>query len=462
MRSASSAACTSPPTARPRGGRGFTLIELLVVVLILLLLATVTVSAINLSIDGDKVRAGARQVQSYLEGARDRAIYAKQPRGVRFILDPTPDPADPTGTNLRTVSSMVYIVPTEDWDRGAIVLERLDGDNDGDPANNDMGDPLASVGYLGIDSTNNDQAWVIRGFDGADPNDSYTQNRHLNPTNWKELYDRGVLRDGARIQIPAVNGTYYTVSTILLKNYSPYTSGNYYPPRLLLTQPYRAQPTAATNSVEAFSAGTGAWGYRLQLAPGQMPNQEPVQLPKGVVIHLDRCSSNPDNLSVRGDRLPPNWKLYYASLDPSLVPPPAQWDPSSYVYNFPTYPPVSPTLDIMFSPRGAVTGTSASSGLIQLYVGEQKDADQDRIDWNAGNASAHEFVTRPADNYTRGDKLIVSIFTRTGQVAVNPLHPYDEDINGNGVLDAGEDANGNGVRDRTPFRYSITGEVAGK
>ena len=60
--------------------KGFTLIELMVVVGIILLLATITLTAVNLTIDGDKIRNGARQIQSYLEGARDRAIFSKQER----------------------------------------------------------------------------------------------------------------------------------------------------------------------------------------------------------------------------------------------------------------------------------------------------------------------------------------------------------------------------------------------
>jgi prepilin-type N-terminal cleavage/methylation domain-containing protein len=66
--------------ARPHAG--FTLVELMIVISLILLLAVMTASAINTSISGDKVRGGARQVQSFLGGARDRAIYSKAPRGV--------------------------------------------------------------------------------------------------------------------------------------------------------------------------------------------------------------------------------------------------------------------------------------------------------------------------------------------------------------------------------------------
>ncbi len=67
---------------------------------ILLILATITIRLVNTTLDGDRMKGGSRELQSYLAGARDRAIYAGQPRGVRLI----PDPTDPF-----TVRSFVYV-----------------------------------------------------------------------------------------------------------------------------------------------------------------------------------------------------------------------------------------------------------------------------------------------------------------------------------------------------------------
>ena len=66
---------------------GFTLIELLVVVTIVLILMSFTVAAVNFTLNAERVSSATRQVQSYLEGARDRAILANEPRGVRFMID---------------------------------------------------------------------------------------------------------------------------------------------------------------------------------------------------------------------------------------------------------------------------------------------------------------------------------------------------------------------------------------
>jgi len=412
--------------------RGFTLIEMLVVITIILILAAVTVSTINVTINGDKVRAGARQVQSYLEGARDRAIFAKEPRGVRFLLDPT----DP-----RTVSSLVYIAPTDPWTEGTVLLERPDGDSDGNPANQDMGDPLNQSPY--VDSGDNG-VWVLRGFDGD--SSQYTKD-----TGWKELYDRGVLRDGNRIQIPYGTGSWYTIDTRLLAQ-ADVSDGN--PPvRLLLQQEYREPADTGSSTVQAFERASPSLKYRLELLPAPMPNQEPILLPKGAVVHLDRCSSFPDDPpagmptvlpNTRGNRLPSSWKF---TLSPA---PSSNWLPR-FGY--------TPYCDIMFSPRGTVTGPEASTGLIHLYIADQKDADRDRTDWSLNPSGMTAGVTwsapelnpgltlsDPTVPYVRGDKAVVSVFTRTGAITVNPIF-----------------TNPNGT-DNVPqrFFYSETGEVAGR
>lgn len=370
---------------------GFTLIELLVVVGLILLIAVMTASAINTTISGDKVRGGARQVQSLLAGARDRAIYSKAPRGVRFLLD---------STNNRTVSSMVYIAPTDDWTQGTIQMEW----------------------YGGV-------VKAVRAFD----NTATSANSLVFPTGWLNLYNQGLLKNGVRIKIPDNNtGEWYTVDTSQLANASPDGSGGPVPPRLLLLTKLSISPTQTASQSDgdpAFQPGTGPTTYRLELPPGVLPNQEPVLLPKGCVIHLDRCTTagNLENLANHGDKLPSSWKKATTTADPS------GFDYSSM-------------MDVMFSPRGVVIGPAAQSGIIHLYLGEQKDADLDRTYWTTttpptNSAPEYGFWTDPtaiSPNYERGDKIVLTIFTRTGAVSTHPIHPTDR------------------------FKFAETGEVAGK
>jgi len=372
-------------------------VELLIVVGLLLLLAVMTASAVNLSMNNDKVRGGARQVQSYLAGARDRAIYAKQPRGVRFLLDPT---------NNRTVSSLAFIAPTEPWTQGRIQLERTSA---GQPAT------------------------IVRGFDD--------DGGYSVPTGWKDLYDRGMLYDGSRIKIPADGGIWYTLTNTQALSNSP--------PRLYLLTPYADAPNNPDPTDPAAFAGGGPSTYELELPPTLMPNQEPVLLPKGAVIHLDRCTSvnhleqtsQNSKVSGRGDKLPSTWRVANHFTPGDTDPFTSNYDPSGFSY--------SNQMDIMFSPRGIVTGAAAQRGIIHLYIGDQKDADRDRIYWFSPGAyptsSAPEYGDwnnsdyPPGKGYSRGDKVVLTIFTRTGAVSTHSVYSNSD-----------------------PFKFAETGEVAGK
>ena len=150
-----------PRTFRHRANRlnrpAFTLIELLVVILIVLIITTVTVVSVNFSTNADRMRAGARQMQSLIGGARDRAIYAKEIRGLRLLLDPNDNHA---------VSAVQYIGSPE----------------------------RETQGTLGFDSTGSTVTGV--------------------GTRWQSLRRRGFLKVGSRIQIPRDTGTWFTVAAI--------------------------------------------------------------------------------------------------------------------------------------------------------------------------------------------------------------------------------------------------------
>lgn len=391
---------------QPRFSRvGFTLVELLIVISLLLLIAVMTAGAINTTISGDKVRGGARQVQSFLAGARDRAIYSKSPRGVRFLLEPTNDPT----VSSRICRSMVYIAPTDDWTQGTIEVEWFGG-----------------------------AVKAVRGFD----NTSSTANALIFPTGWLNLYNQGLLKNGVRIKIPNDStGEWYTVDTSQLASASPDGSGGPNPPVLLLLTNFSTAPTQTANQSNlqpAFQPGSGPTTYRLELPPGVMPNQEPVLLPKGCVIHLDR-SSSPTGLEMtaagnpslpgtwtRADKLPFAWKRASTT-----------GNPSGFDY--------TSMMDVMFSPRGVVIGPAAQNGIIHFYIGEQKDADLDDLYWrttsDSPTLSAPEYGAwgnSMSPGYVRGDKVILTLFTRTGAVSTHPVHPTDT------------------------FKFAETGEVAGK
>jgi hypothetical protein len=105
-------------------------------------------------------------------------------------------------------------------------------------------------------------------------------------------------------------------------------------------------------------------------------------------------------------------------------------------------------MDIMFSPRGAVTGPSAGAGVIQLYLTDQAGADLGLDPAYGVNATGSVDPPIP-------DKILVSIFTRTGNVNVTPVLTTDARNNYSGA------ATPDGYAD-DPFYFSERGEVAGK
>ncbi len=150
-----------PRKIRRRANRlhrpAFTLIELLVVILLVLIVTTITVVSVNFSNNADRMRAGARQMQSLIGGARDRAIYAKEIRGLRLLLDPNDNHA---------VSAVQYIGSPE----------------------------RETQGTLGFDSAGSTVTGV--------------------GTRWQSLRRRGFLKVGSRIQIPRDTGTWFTVAVM--------------------------------------------------------------------------------------------------------------------------------------------------------------------------------------------------------------------------------------------------------
>jgi len=174
--------------SRKHRRQAFTLIEMLVVLAIMLILIAVTVASFNYSIAGDRMRSGARQLQSLLIGARDKAIYAKEIRGIRLLLD---------ANDNHSVSAVQYI-----------------------------GAPQRQSGTLTFNSNST--------------GDSTGQTVSLAGAQWASVYRRGFLRIGSRIQIPSDTGTWYTVSAVGL-------TGSTFNGLLTLNRPNRDLASTSSN-----------------------------------------------------------------------------------------------------------------------------------------------------------------------------------------------------------------------
>lgn len=355
---------------------GFTLVELLVVISILAILVVMTVTSINFALSSDLTRGGSRQVQSYLAGARDRAIYAKEPRGVRFLIDPN---------NPTAVTSMVYIAPSPNWNQGVIRLERIDASN-----------PPDSI----VDTILN-----VRGAG----------------TDWRFLFDRGQLIDGARIKIPGDgSGTWYTIdlnSSPISEPY-PVTPGSPLPHEfdpnvdevVRLTTAYRDAGTSGSTEVVAFAPGSGPSTYLLELPPVILPGEEPTLLPNGTGIDLDR-SHLPDSWRITGvdfgdDNQPGNVGVDDNGSGGADDNAEQLWPGTD---DFRLY---SSHLDLMFSPRGSVSGSEAGRGKIHFVIDALENI---QSTWKGGTG------------YSEGDRVLVPARFITPTTLRGDLNfkPYD-------------------------------------
>ena len=408
----------SASSLQPRAA--FTLVEMLVVIFIMMILMVMTVTAVNFGMDSERIRSGARQLQSFLEGARDRAIYAKEARGVRFLVDQTDN---------RVVSSMVYVGPAAYENPGKVFLQR----NGNDPT-----DPITRV------------AWK---------SDEHLPGGGFTVSEWYLLKQKGLLTDGTRIRIPR-DGLWYTVTTANMNHSDPRGPDGEAgaanvdddndgvtdeddelgwfgtdDPVLLLTVQFLQHDIVQHAGLT----------YELDLPPVVMPNQEPTLLARSIVVDLDRS------------RIPSMW-----------------WLSGSNEY--------TSRMDILFSPRGTVIGSPASMGTVHFALTEQIDAEFNmplaamawspstsyvagnwvsptspngffyRCKADGGSASAEpNWATSTGASVTDGgvvweayekhDALIVSLHTQTGNVGSYPVY---QDFSGT----------------TDPFRFAETGEVA--
>jgi prepilin-type N-terminal cleavage/methylation domain-containing protein len=424
---------------------GFTLVELLVVVALILILITITVVSIDYGFNSERIRSGARQLQSALEGARDRAIFAKEPRGLRLLVDPT---------EPRMVSSLIYIGASKSWSKGQIRLERMDFEEDTNGNGQlDSGEDTNSNGRLdGNGIADGPEVLIVRGDSGCGWStlkdrgylgvyEDLNFNRQLDPG--EDQNGNGLLDlDAPRIKIPADdNGSWYTVLSHRLTPTSQV---------LQLVTPYRDPGTTPPTEVIAFQ-GTGPNTYILELPPRILPDAQPILLPEGVVIDLDASDIPFEWRPTRGEDANGNG-LLDSGEDTN----------GNGVLNVGTY---SGHMDIMFSPRGVITGSLAARGLLHLYLGETKDVVKtvDLGVWTSSGAASRRFP-RYADVSTPlvpgggspgaygtfgpeegeiGQRLLTTIFTQTGKVSTHPVNAVDSD--GDGFADA-------------PFLFATQGE----
>ncbi|MBD3673009.1 MAG: hypothetical protein HUJ26_05730 [Planctomycetaceae bacterium] len=383
---------------------GFTIVELLVSVTIVVALAVITVTTLNVSAEKDRIPEGARSTASFIEGARDRAIFNRSPVGVRLLLDQNgPTKNDANGNPVPTTcSSMIYIGSPETFDSSA-----------SGPIAIDMNDRRSLILFSTYNSSTAAADQGKPGVPDVDDdvdmnNDNHTDemlvNHIMNPGQatgddlshwnaWNQLRQQGLINTGVVIRFTDLNLN-FTLRRV------PTGPMNNDPNKWALTKDFPATP-----SVAAYTD----LNFEIELLPTILPNQEPRELPRGVVIDLEASRSR--NLSNVGNKFPDYW-----------------YDTNSGSY--------VETLDILFSPRGTMIGESSSYGLINLVLADV--ADVETTTYNPGGLFYNR-DTRPQRDLER----IVTINPQSGSIYTSPVDFTD----------------GNTIP-TDPFRYAETGETA--
>ena len=365
---------------------GYTLIELLIVIAIITIILTMTLVSVNYLTNSSRVTDAASQVQSFFAGARDRAIFERDLRGIRLFVDPN---------NPRAVSSMAYLQPGERWSVGTVDLKRLDTDDD--------------------NVADSPEVFIVEGFN----------------LGWWQLKRRGLITEGSVIEIPQNSGQFYEVSTSLIQVDQP--PGNLQDPpvpeQLLLRIPYAEPGGGNSSAVTAFQGLT----YEIQL-PSQLLPQEPSILPEGIVIDLDGSQIptawRPDPADAQG-QFSPFMDVFFSPRG-NIVGTAAS---SGLIHFYVTSDEDSFFLKELFA-RSPTTGTAVELQQVEAKIRSLGTpfVPADQLDSTIAPWLPPEFT--PNDPYEPLDRRIVTVFAQTGNIVVNEVIGTDANPTPDGIADS--------------------------
>jgi hypothetical protein len=222
-------------------------------------------------------------------------------------------------------------------------------------------------------------------------------------TAWWQLKKRGLLFDGLRIRIPNDRtGSWYTINSREIDvsadspPHSAFDPANRFPYKLLINPAYRDPADNFANEVQAFKAGPVTYG--LELPPRILPERT-ARFPSDTVMDL------------RSSAVPQSWRLISGAAATPV--------PIRLAY-----------MDVMFSPRGTVIGTSASSGVLHFYFTTQESFDLYSEAFPPGTFGVPGLTIDPDGSGPEppipcGDRSLLTLFTRTGAMASNEVNPTD-------------------------------------
>jgi prepilin-type N-terminal cleavage/methylation domain-containing protein len=437
-------------STRDNNRAAFTLIELLVVIGILLALAATTLVVWNSTADSDRVRSAARQLQSALLGARDRAIFAQ-----KFVGDTN----RPTARGLRLLRS-----------RGALAVVEMTFVEANDPVEWTGAEPVPPFN-AGNPIQSQNLAELLRfnvngssnpSYDPSDPIEILVEPSAETST-FTRLKALGLIQEGAtRIQLNETPSTWRQFSfkerdlmtdlpsgqVRLIPDVAPAASGMRSFESTSTSQ-YLPDPPNPPNTPNPDYNRLRAYRnveVKIEIRPTPIANEAVLRLPAGMGISLSIAEdADFDGVIDAGEDKNGNGVLDGQGSQFSLAglfTPPDTTAPQEF--------------DIMFSPRGTVTGPLAAQGLILFLIGSLEDIERG-IDprWVDATLLPAPVQTKLADNPARNNWVVLCIYPQTGYVVTSPLDLRDEFNNQTGA--SGADGYADDI-----FRFARAGETANR
>jgi prepilin-type N-terminal cleavage/methylation domain-containing protein len=421
---------------RGSAGRGFTLIELLVVLLIILLVSAVTLPVVLPALQHRQVGEGARLLQAVLAGSRDAAVRANAPRGIRLLSDPTLNQAGGAFASNR----LIPIEPGPDYSEGRIAIK---GTLNTNPPNTIYGGVQPAVPA--------EPPWALR----IEEERFDTQGLPAARTSWfwnLRLGDKIRLGESGRYY--TIVGPYWTSNPELFVNVGP--PGTMSPiVRFYNATPFDVEYLLVSNGqddnqngyvdegfdgIDNNNNGHVDWNFNLDALEFELESFVGPQLIAGTFTnqpyHVQRRPV--PSPGAREVTLPSDVVIDMTTLVNPLT---GQLNPNSERSRLPIDL-MTGYVDILIAPNGQVMQAAASSNaappvvlpFYHFWIAERADVFEPVPPANASipywlpmpqGARNYPHPNDPNPRFLKGERRLVTLFPRTGQITTNSIENFD-------------------------------------